>query len=423
MSTFLRVKSTREVLEIVRKFQPLGAETVPLGRAWGRVLAEPVHSREPVPHFPRATMDGYAVRARDSFGASENLPALLEVSGHVCMGEGYAGEVEPGKAVSIPTGGILPAGADAVVMIEFTHPLDETTIEVFKPVAPGENVLGIGEDIAEGQEVFPRGRRLRSQDVGVLAALGLPEIPVYRRPRVAVLSTGDEILPAFTRNLPPGKVRDINSFTLAAMVEESSAVVGTRGILCDHLDSLVSACCDALDRHEVLILSGGSSVGSRDLTIEVLERLADAQILVHGIAVRPGKPTILARVDDKLVWGLPGQPVSAVMIFQTFVRPSLERLQGLEGVDFADSGFPRPAVLNRRLPSVHGRTDLVPVILSREDSTWLATPVFGKSAMIHVLARSDGYVLVPEHVEGLDQGTPVNVYPYSLRGGSVGQGG
>lgn len=412
MAQFLKVKTSEEVLEILRGLEPLPAERVGISSAYGRILAEEIRAPEPVPPFDRAVMDGYAVRARDTFGASETLPALLELSGEISMGMAASLKVEPGKAVAIPTGGMLPEGADAVSMVEYSYPLDEKTIEITKPVAPWDHVLRRGEDIEEGMVLFHAGRHLRSQDIGVLAALGIHSVSVYARPRVAIFSTGDEIVPVETAHLPLGKIRDINSFTLAGQVMEAGGIVGERGLVADNLGTLVEACRSALENHDVLILSGGSSVGVRDFTLKVLDALPNAELLVHGIAIRPGKPTILARIGKKVFWGLPGQPMSAMMICRAFVMPSLLYLQGISGGTGMD-GFPGNscnAILGNQLPSVHGRTDYIPVTLAEEGGRLIATPIFGKSAMISSLSQADGYVIVPEHVEGLDRGTAVRVH-------------
>lgn len=415
MPLFLKVKTAEEVFEILREIKPLDIETLPLEKARGRSLAAPVFAPEPVPHFARATMDGYAVRARDTFGASESLPAFLETAESVSMGDHVSWRLEGGKAIAIPTGGMLPEGADAVVMVEYTIPLDDRTIEVTRPVAPGDNVLREGEDIPLGEELFRAGWPLRPQDMGVLAALGIKDVSVIRRPKVAVLSTGDEIVPVSTQSVPPGKIRDINTYSLAAQMEETGAEIGQTRWVQDDLGALIEACREALATHDVLVLSGGSSVGVRDFTVRILDAFPEAELLVHGVAIRPGKPTILARIGKKLFWGLPGQPVSAMMICKIFVLPSLLYLQGycpdLPSTLQVENAC--RAVLNRQVPSVHGRTDYVPVVLSRGAEGIQATPVFGKSAMISILARSDGYIIIPEHVEGLDQGTEVTVHFFS----------
>ena len=411
---FLKVKTVDEVLEILNGLEPLPSEIMELGSACGRVLATEILAPEPVPHFDRAVMDGYAVRAQDTFGASETLPALLEIAGEVSMGEAVSRQIEPGKAMAIPTGGMLPAGADAVVMVEYTYPLDARTVEVTRTVAPGENILKRGEDIPVGEILFPQGWRLRPQDVGMLAAVGIDRVAVYRRPRVAILSTGDEIVPVSTSVLPPGKVRDINSFTLAAQIEQFGATVSYLAAVEDRLEALVDICRNAFQEHDVVVLSGGSSVGMRDFTVRILEAFAEAELLVHGVAIRPGKPTILARLDKKIFWGLPGHPVSALMVCRAMVLPSLAVLEGRTGTDLAqDHGSTLFGILANQLPSVHGRTDYVPVALARDGEALLVRPIFGKSAMISVLARADGYVTVPAHVEGLDQGSRVKVYLFS----------
>lgn len=414
MAEFLKVKTSEEVLEIIAGFEPLEAEVLDLVSARGRVLAEEVRSREPLPHFRRATMDGFAVRARDTFGASESLPALLENTGEVLMGQAVSTGLNAGNAVTIPTGGMLPEGGDAVVMVEYTSPLDHKTIEVTRPVAPGDNVLQIGEDVPVGAVLFSRGWRLRPQDLGLLAAVGQDRVRVHRRPRVAVVSTGDEVVPVDTLSVPPGKIRDINTVALAGQVEECGAVVGLRTLVTDSLEALVETCRAAMEDHDVVLLSGGSSVGVRDYTLRILESFPEAELLVHGIAIRPGKPTILARIGKKIFWGLPGQPVSALMICRIFAVPSLRRLEGLAGSVAVDAEINTlSAILGRQLPSLHGRTDYVPVALSNQEGELRATPVFGKSAMIGILARAHGYLIIPEHVEGLDQGTRVRVHLFS----------
>lgn len=412
MSQFLKVKSVDEVLEILRGLEPLDDEETGLDAACGRVTAQDIRAPEPLPHFARSVMDGYAVKARDTFGASETLPALLEVSGEILMGKPADGKLEAGKAMAIPTGGMLPGGADAVAMVEYTASVDEHTIEVNRPVAPGDNVLGVGEDIPGGAVLFAAGRRLRPQDIGVLAALGIPSVRVRRVPRVAILSTGDEIVPVTTHPVPDGKIRDINSFTLAAQVRQAGGIVGMSAVVGDDLNELASVCAAALENHDVLLLSGGSSVGARDFTVRVLERLPDSRLLVHGVAIRPGKPTILGLVGGKVFWGLPGQPVSSMMVSRAFVLPTLDILQGVTGGGAGEGGTCR-AVLGRKIPSVHGRTDYFPVTVSRVGDETVAIPTFGKSAMISVLARADGYVIVPEHVEGIDGGSAVEVHLFS----------
>jgi len=414
MSKFLKVKTAQQVLALLSEIRPLPSETIPLERARGRTVASDIRAPEAVPHFFRATMDGFAVRAADTFGASENLPALLTTAGEVLMGECAKAPLVPGTAVAVATGGMLPEGANAVVMIEYTQPAGSGVIEVTRPVAPGENLLAPGDDIRMDEKLFERGRLLGPRDIGVLASLGITEIEVFRRPRVALISTGDEIVPVQTHPLPPGKVRDINTFALAAHMEAAGAEIGLRATVPDRLEELVSACLDALPGHDMIVLSGGSSVGTRDYTIKTLERLPDSKLLVHGVAIRPGKPVILGLSGEKVFWGLPGQPVSALITCRVFVAPSLDRLQGRCEAGLRTDGFGTfQAILDRRLPSVHGRTDFIPVTVSiGEDRVVRAVPIFGKSGAISILARADGYVIVPEHAEGYDRGDEVTVHPF-----------
>jgi len=415
MPEFLKVKTAEEVLGIVQDFLPLEEQRVPLEEALGRVLSRDLHAPVDVPHFRRAVMDGYAVRARDTFGASESLPAILRVVGEVFMGRPAERGVGSGEAVAIPTGGVLPEGADAVVMVEYTQDVGDGTIEVTRPVAPGENVLGVGDDIARESPLFPAGWRLRAQDVGVLAAVGFRHLPVFGTPRVAVISTGDEIVAPDTDVVPVGKIRDINTFVLAAQVRETGALPGLMRVVPDDLDLLAAVCRDALMDHDVVLFSGGSSVGARDYTVQVVNRLDGAELLVHGVAIRPGKPTILARIGSKILWGLPGQPASAMIVFTAFVRPCLLRLQGVDLRRSPKSAACR-AVLRRNMPSVHGRADYVRVQLWEDGCQVFAEPVFGSSAMISTLSRADGYVIVPEHAEGYEAGTEVTVHLFGTPG-------
>jgi molybdopterin molybdotransferase len=302
---FFKVKTSEEVLEILKGFSPVGEEEISIGGALNRVLSREIVSREDLPYFPRSSMDGYAVRARDTFGASETLPAFLELEGEVLMGQAPAGAVTPGKAVRISTGGMMPEGADAVVMIEYCHALDDRTIEVTRTVSPLENVIGPGDDFKSGALIFGKGHVLRPQDLGLLAGLGIQNVDAYRRPNVAIISTGDEIVP-IDRMPGPGQVRDINSYTLGAFCSQSGAVPVNMGLCKDHFSDLRALVERGLEISDTLWISGGSSVGARDMTVKVLESFDDMEILAHGISISPGKPTIIARSGSRAVFGLPG---------------------------------------------------------------------------------------------------------------------
>ena len=327
MVEFFQLKTVDEVVALYGQFESLAPEVVPLAAAWNRVLAGDVSAGADVPEFARSTMDGYAVRARDTFGAGPGSPAWLTVSGEVAMGEAAQVPLGPGQVMRIATGGMLPPGADAVVMLEYTQELADQTLEVYRSVAPGENVVQRGEDIAAGAVLLPAGRRLRPQDVGLLAALGVAEVSVRRRPRVAIIGTGDEIVPV-TASLQPGQMRDANSYALAAQVAAMGGEPILLGLVPDRLEALVDRLQAALPEADVILLSGGSSVGARDLAIAALQSFPEAAILVHGVAVSPGKPTILAKINHQPLFGLPGHPVSAMIIMEVLVRPLLDAAAG-----------------------------------------------------------------------------------------------
>ena len=408
MNDFFKLISPSDFIDLFADFAPLAAEVVPLATARGRIVAEPLVSAEALPPFSRSTMDGYAVRAADTFGCSESETALLTVIGEIAMGtSGQALSLRPGQAARIWTGGELPQKADAVVMVEYTQPFDQETVAVFRPVAPGENVIRAGEDYAPGTVVLEAGNRLRPQDLGVLSGLGITEVSVYRRPRVAILSTGDELVPP-EETPPPGKIRDINSTTLAALVEEAGSIALPYGICTDDFDRMLALCTEALEQADVLLLSGGSSVGQRDFTQRVFAAIPGSRMLVHGVSVRPGKPTILARQGNKALFGLPGHVASALVVFTCFVRPLLRQYSGLG----ATLGLRTvKAITAQQIPSVIGREDYVRVRLTAQDDNTppLAMPVYGKSGLLNPLVRADGLLPIGRDVEGLDKGVEAAV--------------
>jgi molybdopterin molybdotransferase len=412
MNDFFTLISPADFVALFAGFSPLPPETVPLRAARGRILAEPLVGNEPLPPFSRSTMDGFAVRAADTFGCSESETALLTVVGEIAMGSsGQSLSLRPGQAARIWTGGELPQKADAVVMVEYTQIFDEQTVAVFRPVAPGENVIRAGEDYAPGTVLLEQGCRLRPQDLGVLSGLGITSVPVYRQPRVAILSTGDELVPA-ELTPPPGKIRDINSTTLAALVEEAGGIALTHGICSDDLERMLTVCTEALHEADVLLLSGGSSVGQRDFTKRVFRAIPGSELLVHGVSVRPGKPTILARQGNKALFGLPGHVASALVIFTCFVRPLLRQYSGLG----ATLGLRTVrAITAEQIPSSIGREDYVRVRLTaREEGRLpLATPVYGKSGLLSPLVRADGLLPIGRDVEGLDRGVESTVLLFS----------
>jgi molybdopterin molybdotransferase len=406
MTEFFNVMDLDQVLVFRSLFPPVGTETVALNDCIGRVLAEDVLADVDLPEFNRATMDGYAVCGKSTFGASDGNPAYLVVKGSVAMGGEPEFTIGPGEAGRIPTGGMLPEGADSVIMIEHTEAIDTQTIEVYRSVAPGQHVATRGEDYQKGATLLEAGIRIRPQEAGLLAAFGKLRVPVYRRPVIGIISTGDEIVPV---DAAPdiGEIRDINTYTLAGQVESIGSQAKSYGIVHDDYDALLRMCKHALDETDMVLLSGGSSVGSRDFTVDVLAALSDTEILTHGISIRPGKPTILAEVGTKALWGLPGHVVSAMVVFNIVVRPFVLKISGLAAGSQRTQTY--PAVLNRSVASVPGRMDFVRVRLTADgDMNW-AEPVLGKSGLINTMVKADGLICIEKDSEGLSKGTKVRV--------------
>jgi molybdopterin molybdotransferase len=399
MSHFFKVKSLDEVLSLTRLFDPTDIETVDIREAFSRILAADVAAPRDMPGFRRATMDGFAVNASATFGASESTPAWLEIQGTVLMGQVPDFDLTPGKAARISTGGMLPGGADAVVMVEHTQTIDDTSVEIYKSVAPLQHVIDANEDFASGDMVLAAGTFIRPQEAGLAAGMGIAILPVHRVPVVGIISTGDEIVP-IDQDPSPGRIRDINSYSLSGFVQEAHAHVIGYGIVNDDPDQLRLVCEKALAETDMVLISGGSSVGTRDYTVEVLSSLPDTRILVHGMSVSPGKPTILAKSGTKPVWGLPGQVVSAMVVMKMVVIPFLQRIQGYRA--------PRPLVrvpakLTRNVASAQGRRDFVRVILKTGETGLTAKPVLGKSGLIRTMVLADGLLDIGENLEGLEK--------------------
>jgi len=406
MKEFFKVKTIEEVLEYRTKFAPMETEEVPLTDAMGRILAEDIHSDIDLPDFPRSIMDGFAVKGASTFGASEGNPAYLSVKGSVAMGESSNLSVGPGEAVRISTGGMLPVGTDSVVMVEHTGAIDDTTIEVYRSVAPGQNMVTVGEDIKKGEAILPAGQPIRPQETGLLAALGRQKVGVYKRPVVGIISTGDEIVPV--SDVPgPGQIRDVNTYTLMSQVMELGAVAVPFGIVGDDYDALLAKSARALDRCDLVLVSGGSSVGVRDFTIDVISAMENSAVLFHGISISPGKPTILASVQNKQFWGLPGHVVSAMVVFSRIVKPFIEYISGMG--DDARKEIRVTARLSRNVASAQGRVDFVRIRLFQENGANWAEPILGKSGLISTMVKADGLIEIGMNTEGLDEGTEVEV--------------
>ena len=407
METFFKLRKPEEVLNLMGAFGPCGEEEITLEEAFNRVLCRPVVSSEDLPGFSRSTMDGFAVRAKDTFGATESLPAFFEVAGEVSMGETPSQAIGRGQAVRISTGGVLPEGSDGVVMVEYCHVLDGDTLEISRAISPLENVIQPGDDIGKHAQVLPKGQRLRPQDLGVMAGLGLGKLGVYRKPHVAIISTGDELVSLDTHPTT-GQVRDINRYSLGAFCLKSGADPLFLGICPDDFETLGAFVRKGLETADAVWISGGSSVGTRDLTLKVFETLDDFELMVHGISISPGKPTIIARSGAIPLVGLPGHVASALVVAEVFMGPLIARLSGI-----ADPGMNREATvqarLSRNIESRSGREDYIRVRLRKEGKAWSAEPVFGKSGLISPLVEGQGMIRVDMNTEGLYQGDLVEV--------------
>jgi len=401
------VRTPRDALAVLLQTLPRRAESEEVATfdALDRVLAEDIHSPADLPTFRRSTMDGFAVRAADTFGATEGVPAYLEIVDEVLMGHAPTRALATGECARIATGGMLPERADAVVMVEQTQEVGPTTIEALRAVAPGENVVQVGEDVRTGDPMLEGGHILRAQDLGGLVALGVTSVRVARRLRVGIVSGGDELVDP--RQEPgPGQIRDINSYTLTALIRRDGHEACLMGIFPDDYAELESAARRALASSDVVILSAGSSVSARDMTGQVVDALGRPGVLVHGVSLKPGKPTILGVCDDKAVFGLPGNPVSCMVTYDLFVSPTLAYLSGA----VTPPRRTLTARLTRNIASATGREDYVQVRLSRDaDGTLEAVPVFGKSNLIFSLVRADGMLKVPLDAGGLNAGATVEV--------------
>lgn len=409
MPEFFNVLPPSQALAVLLERLPdgvaAGGEAVPITEALGRITAEAIYSPEDLPAFPRSTVDGFSLRASDTYGASEGLPAYFTVVGEVPMGKPTEVSVDLGEAAITYTGGMLARNTDAVVMVENTQRVDASTIEVVRPVAVGENVVQVGEDVKKGEEVLPSGHLLRPQDLGGLTALGITRVEVARQLRVAILSMGDEVVAP--DSVPgPGQIRDVNTYTISGLVRKASAEPVLLGLVGDDYEEQLAAARAGLEQADVLVFSAGSSVSSRDLTADIINHLGHPGVLVHGLSLRPGKPAIVGLVGSKPAFGLPGNPVSAIIVFDLLVRPTLYHLAGCDKPPKAQTTTAR---LSQNIASAPGREDYVPVRLVESDGHRVAEPVFGKSNLIFTLVRADGLVEVPLDKSGLYAGEEVNV--------------
>ena len=413
----LTVKTSDEAEKIIfDRFGEIRTETeeTDLLSAVGRILAADIVSEENVPDFNRSTVDGYAVKASSTFGCSESIPSILDYKGEVLMGQAPEFEISENECAYVPTGGELPHGADAMVMIEFSEDYGDGTRAMLKPSAPGQHVTYRGDDVKVGQTVLKAGTRLAARHIGALASLGYDTVSVFRRPRIAVISTGDELVDVTAR--PSGaQVRDINTFTICAALAEMGCEFEKVGIVIDELPLLEGKIKSVIYGDEntnpcdMVIVSGGSSVGVKDATFKVYDKLGE--VLFHGIAIKPGKPTIFAEISGKPAVGLPGHPLAAYYIFNLFVKPLIESMSGetTSANGRKRLGTTQRAPLSLSIPCNHGREECMGIKFKESDGELCAEPVYAKSGLISVLSESDGFIRIARDCEGLSGGEEIDV--------------
>lgn len=392
------------ILENVQ-FRSLSSETVTLQEAYDRITSEDIFAPEDLPGFLRSTVDGFAVNATDTFGAKESSPAYLYVKDDIPMGAIPDFSISQGECASIATGGMLPDGADAVVMIEHVNIVSQDLIEILRAVSPWENVIFKDEDVKKGEIVIKAGKRLKPQDIGALAGLGIEKVRVSKKPVVSIILTGDEIIP-HTEKALPGQVRDVNSFTLSGLAVKAGALPLKMGIVRDVYEEIKATVWKAFEMSEIILITGGTSAGVKDMTAKVIDELGSPGVLFHGVSIKPGKPLIGGVCGGKPVFGLPGHPVAVYICFELFVRPVIEHMLGLEERKVKKI---LKAKMSRSLPSQAGREDFIRVSLEDRDGQLWAVPLLSKSGLIMSLVRADGIVYIPSELLGLQEGDEVFV--------------
>ncbi|MGL6105904.1 molybdopterin molybdotransferase MoeA [Romboutsia sp.] len=404
---FFNVMSVDEVKNIlINNFKNIKIETekVTILDCYERVLSKDIASQINVPDFNRSTVDGYAIKSNDSHGCSDCMPTFLEVTGEVNMGQAVDIDIKNGQCIYVPTGGMLPKSADSVIMIEYVEKLDESTIAIHKPISTGENVVYKGDDIKENQVVLKKGKKINSQDIGVLASLGAYEIEVYKSIKFTVISTGDEIID-LDENLEFGKIRDINGYAICSLIKKLGGSVVKKSIVKDNYELLKEEVSNGIKNSDIVLLSGGSSVGTRDYTHDVINSFDGQGVLVHGVALKPGKPTIIGECENKAVIGLPGHPVSAIIVFKIFIEYLVNQI-----LDIKETTYTVDAIINTNLHSSPGKKTYQMVSLEEIANKYYAKPMFGKSSMITLLSKSCGYIIIDEDCEGLYKEQEIKVH-------------
>ncbi len=401
--------SVEHALELILKNTPQTpqpVEDVSLEHAYGRVLASEMLAPEDMPGFARSTVDGYAVRAADTFGASETGPAYLKITHEILMGQEPDFELAPGKAANIATGGMLPRGADTVLMFEHSQLLEDV-LEAQRALAPGDNVIQKGEDVSAGSLIVSAGERLTPYAVSAAAGLGVVNIKAHARPRVSIISTGDEIVPPET-NLKPGQIRDSNSYALRGMVADEDCVPKVRGIFKDDFGAILEEMKRSVKESEAVLITGGSSVGTKDMAERVISELGE--VVFHGVTIKPGKPLLFGVIDGTPVFGLPGHPRAVQVCFEVFVLPALYKLSGLETDKALENELGSvSARLTKSIHSVQGREDIIPVRLSLKDGELFAEPLMSKSGLLLSMVRAHGAFSIEVGSTGMEKGEAVSV--------------
>jgi len=413
---FLDLKSIEQFWKIVEKklgIKPNKKEMISFKESINRILAQDIKATENLPAFDRSTVDGYAVKSQDIQGVSQSLPTYLNLIGSIKMGEKADLEIEDGQAAYIPTGAMLPKGADCVVMVEQTENISDHMVEIYQTAGVGENIIKKGEEIKKGEVILKKGHRIRPRDMGIFAGLGITEFAVYKKPSVAIISTGDELVEP-EEKMKFGEIRDINTYTISYLLSEINAEVTQVGIIEDTYEKLKSSIEKYLD-YDLILVSGGSSAGLKDVTVDVINELGEPGVLVHGLKVKPGKPTILGKINNTPIMGLPGHPGSAWIIANKFVLPLVKLLSGQYDVNNVRKNINKediiqPAILSRNISSDKGREEIIPVLIEEKEGEKFAKPLLGKSSFMRIFIESDGYLEIEVAKEGIEKGQKVNVY-------------
>ncbi len=414
MREFLELNPPQKFWEKISEYlinKEFASEKLNLDDALGRIISEDILSPVNLPPFSRSTVDGYAVKAQDTAGASASMPTYLDIIGSIEMGEKTELSISSGQTAAVPTGGMLPEGTDAVLMIENTEKIEEKMIESSKSLAVGENVVKKAEDIAEGEILFKKGRRLMARDIGALAGLGITELSCFKKPTASVISTGDELIDP-EDEAEEGQIRDINSYSISSYLTKLGAVGKRVGIIEDEFEKLKSAVEDNLDS-EIVLISGGSSVGVKDMTIDILNSFGEPGVVLHGLSIKPGKPTILAFVEGSIVIGLPGHPASAWTVTNILVSEIIRVLTGEktpEEIGEDREIYRIKAELSRDLVSDKGREEYIPIKTKKdENGKLIAEPMLGKSSLITNLVQGNTLLKIESYQEGLDKGEIVEL--------------